>query len=136
MESETSRVGKRSAQSEHAGSVAIAIAQETYIREEVEWNFVEYEDNQHTIDLISKRPVCIYGLLDEGCASGAGTDSSVLQNFNGVFKDPKKHRSYIRPKKSADKCFTVSHYAVRPFTSVFCAPFSPCSLSLRPPTSA
>jgi len=35
----------------------------------------------------------------------------VLQNFNGVFKDPKKHRSYIRPKKSADKCFTVSHYA-------------------------
>jgi len=87
------------------------LEQEMYIREEVEWNFVEYEDNQHTIDLISKRPVCLYGLLDEGCASGAGTDSSVLQNFNGVFKDPKKHKSYIKPKKSADKCFIVSHYA-------------------------
>ena len=87
------------------------LEQETYIREEVDWQFVEYEDNQPTIDLISKRPVCIYGLLDEGCSSGAGTDSSVLSNFNGVFKDPKKHKSYIRPKKSADKCFIVSHYA-------------------------
>ena len=45
------------------------LEQETYIREEVDWQFVEYEDNQHTIDLISKRPVCLYGLLDEGCAS-------------------------------------------------------------------
>ena len=87
------------------------LEQETYIREEVDWQFVEYEDNQPTIDLISKRPVCLYGLLDEGCATGSGTDASVLSNFNGVFKDPKKHKSYIRPKKSADKCFIVNHYA-------------------------
>jgi len=87
------------------------LEQETYIREEVDWQFVEYEDNQPTIDLIAKRPVCIYGLLDEGCSTGSGTDASVLSNFNGVFKDPKKHKSYIKPKKSADKCFCVSHYA-------------------------
>jgi len=87
------------------------LEQETYIREEVDWQFVEYEDNQPTIDLIAKRPVCIYGLLDEGCSTGSGTDSSVLSNFNGVFKDPKKHKAYIKPKKSADKCFCISHYA-------------------------
>ena len=87
------------------------LEQETYIREEVDWQFVEYEDNQPTLDLISKRPMCIYGLLDEGCSSGAGTDSGVLSNFNGVFKDPKKHKAYIRPKKSADKAFIVNHYA-------------------------
>ena len=87
------------------------LEQETYIREEVDWQFVEYEDNQPTLDLIAKRPVCVYGLLDEGCSSGAGTDSSVLSNFNGVFKDPKKHKSYIKPKKSADKCFCIAHYA-------------------------
>merc|ERR1719502_354748 len=87
------------------------LEQETYSREEVDWQFVEYEDNQPTIDLIAKRPVCIYGLLDEGCATGSGTDASVLANYNGVFKDPKKHKSYIKPKKSADKCFCVAHYA-------------------------
>ena len=31
------------------------LEQETYIREEVEWHFVEYEDNQHVLDLIQKR---------------------------------------------------------------------------------
>ena len=62
-------------------------------------------------DLIAKRPVCVYGLLDEGCASGSGTDSAVLSNYNGVFKDPKKHKAYIRPKKSADKSFIIAHYA-------------------------
>lgn len=32
------------------------LEQEVYVREEVEWNFVNYEDNQHVIDLIAKRP--------------------------------------------------------------------------------
>ena len=45
--------------------------QEIYVREEVEWKFVEYEDNQPVIDLISKRPRCILGLLDEGAVSAA-----------------------------------------------------------------
>lgn len=31
--------------------------------------------------------------------------------YAGVFKDPKKHKAYIRPKKSADKCFIIAHYA-------------------------
>jgi len=87
------------------------LEQETYIREEVQWNFIEYEDNQPTIDLISKRPVCILGLLDEGCATGSATDATVILNFHGAFKDPKKHKAYKTPKKSPDKCFVVSHYA-------------------------
>ena len=41
------------------------LEQEIYVKEEVEWNFVSYEDNQHVIDLIAKRPVCILGLLDD-----------------------------------------------------------------------
>ena len=87
------------------------LEQETYIREEVQWNFVEYEDNQPTIDLISKRPVCILGLLDEGCSTGSATDATVILNFHGAFKDPKKHKNFKTPKKSPDKCFVVIHYA-------------------------
>ena len=87
------------------------LEQECYIREEVDWAFVEYEDNQPTLDLISRRPACVFGLLDEACSTGSGTDSGLLSNMNGVFKDPKKHKAYIKPKKSADKAFCVNHYA-------------------------
>jgi len=60
-------------------------AQEVYIKEEVEWNFVAYEDNQPVIDLIAKRPICLLGLLDEQCAVGSGTDAGCLSNFHATF---------------------------------------------------
>lgn len=53
------------------------LEQEVYVREEVEWSFVSYEDNQHVIDLIAKRPLCILGLLDEGDAA------SILERIDG-----------------------------------------------------
>ena len=48
--------------------------------EEVEWHFVEYVDNQHVIDLISKRPLCLFGLLDEASKTGA-TDKTLVQEL-------------------------------------------------------
>ena len=86
------------------------LEQEVYVREEVEWNFVAYEDNQPVLDLIAKRPVCILGLLDEGCATGSGKDSSVLENYHSTFTQA-KYKAYIKPKKSADRTFVLSHYA-------------------------
>ena len=106
---------------------------QVYVREEVQWNFVSYEDNQHVIDLIAKRPICVLGLLDEGCATGSGKvrtdercvasdgalktcyfvvakDSSVLENLHTTFGQP-KYKAYIRPKKSADRSFVLNHYA-------------------------
>ena len=88
------------------------LEQEVYVREEVEWNFVSYEDNQHVIDLIAKRPVCVLGLLDEGSATGSGKDSSVLENCHSTFgQNNQKYKSYIKPKKSADRTFVINHYA-------------------------
>ena len=78
---------------------------------QVDWQFVDYEDNQPTLDLISKRPLCILGMLDEGSGAGAGKDETVLQTFHSTFKDPKKHKAYIIPKKSADRTFVLCHYA-------------------------
>ena len=71
--------------------------------------FVEYEDNQHVLDLIQKRPHCVFGLLDEGCQLGSATDGGVLGNFHGAFD--KKHKAYEKPKKSADRTFVITHYA-------------------------
>ena len=90
------------------------LEQEVYVREEVEWSFVSYEDNQHVIDLIAKRPLCILGLLDEGCTTGSGKDSSVLENCHSTFGSEAKnakYKAYMKPKKASDKTFIVSHYA-------------------------
>jgi hypothetical protein len=88
------------------------LEQEVYVKEEVEWNFVAYEDNQHVIDIVAKRPVCVLGLLDEGCATGSGNDKSVLQNMHQTFGgNVAKYKSYITPKKSADRTFVIEHYA-------------------------
>jgi len=86
------------------------LEQEVYVREEVQWNFVSYEDNQHVIDLIAKRPVCVLGILDEGCATGSGKDQSVLENLHTTFGQP-KYKAYVKPKKSADRSFVIDHYA-------------------------
>ena len=86
------------------------LEQEVYVREEVEWNFVSYEDNQPIIDLISKRPICLLGLLDEGGQTGSGKDSAVLDNFHATFTQA-KYKAYVKPKKSSDRTFVLNHYA-------------------------
>ena len=50
------------------------------------------------------------GLLDEGCQTGSGKDSSVLENLHTTFSQP-KYKSYVKPKKASDKTFCVDHYA-------------------------
>ena len=87
------------------------LEQQTYVREEVEWRFVDYEDNQPTLDLIGKRPLCILGQLDEACTNQAATDASLLQNLHQAFAGKAPVKSYVKPKKSADRTFAVKHYA-------------------------
>lgn len=88
------------------------LEQQTYVQEEVDWNFVDYEDNQHTLDLIAKRPMCILGQLDEACTNQASTDKSLLQNLHSVFGAKKTGaKSYVVPKRSADRTFAIVHYA-------------------------
>jgi myosin heavy subunit len=84
------------------------LEQETYVAEEVDWQFVDYEDNQHVIDLISKRPRCILGQLDEA-GTASTTDTALLQNLHQAFTG--KARAYVKPKRSADRTFAVNHYA-------------------------
>ena len=78
------------------------------MKEEVEWNFVDYQDNQPVLDLIAKRPICILGLLDEGCSTGAGKDDSVLENFHSTFANP-KYKMYEKPNGRGK--FGITHYA-------------------------
>lgn len=52
------------------------LEQEEYIREGIDWTFIEYSDNQPVIDVIESKPIGILNLLDEECRMPKGTDQS------------------------------------------------------------
>ena len=52
------------------------LEQEEYVREEIEWSFIDFHDNQPCIDLIEGR-LGILDLLDEECRVCATQLSSV-----------------------------------------------------------
>ena len=63
------------------------------------------------LDLISKRPRCILGLLDESSQTNS-TDGAFVRGMHDTFTKPEfKGHGYIQPKKDADRTFVVSHYA-------------------------
>ena len=41
--------------------------QEEYSREKINWQMIEFNDNQACLDLINKKPMGIFQLLDEEC---------------------------------------------------------------------
>ncbi|KAJ8606057.1 hypothetical protein MRB53_041212 [Persea americana] len=85
------------------------LEQEEYLREEIDWKFIDFSDNQPCIDLIEGK-LGILSLLDEESRLPMGSDESFVTKLHHNFGTD-KHSFYKKPRfgKSA---FTVCHYAV------------------------
>ncbi|KAK4501342.1 hypothetical protein PRZ48_007150 [Zasmidium cellare] len=85
------------------------LEQEEYLREEIDWKFIDFSDNQPCIDLIEGK-LGILALLDEESRLPMGSDESFVNKLHHNFSQD-KHKFYKKPRfgKSA---FTVCHYAV------------------------
>lgn len=59
------------------------LEQEEYVREEIEWSFIDFHDNQPCIDLIEGR-LGILDLLDEECRVCTAQLSSVITSIEPV----------------------------------------------------
>ena len=59
------------------------------------------------IQLISQRPNCIFGALDEASAIDR-TDKQMLQQFHTQFATRK---SYRKPMRASEESFAINHYA-------------------------
>ncbi|KAF5286073.1 hypothetical protein FQR65_LT12959 [Abscondita terminalis] len=91
--------------------------QEEYFKEGIEWQKVEYFDNQIICDLIEERHKGIISIMDEECLRpGEPTDLTLLEKLNKNFKS---HKHYIDHKKADTKLqkilgreeFRLLHYA-------------------------
>ncbi|CAI0473411.1 unnamed protein product [Linum tenue] len=92
---------------QHFNQHVFKMEQEEYTKEEIEWSYIEFVDNQDVLDLIEKKPGGIISLLDEACMFPKSTHATFAQKLYQTFKNNKR---FIKPKLSRTD-FTILHYA-------------------------
>ncbi|GBM19276.1 Unconventional myosin-XV [Araneus ventricosus] len=90
------------------------LEQQEYAKERIEWQPVNYQDNQPVLNLIAKKPVGILPLLDDESNFPKATDLSFLEkcHYNHALNE-----LYSRPRMSSME-FGVKHYAGQVWYSV------------------
>ncbi|KAL9261568.1 Myosin-17-like protein [Drosera capensis] len=92
---------------QHFNQHVFKMEQEEYTREEINWSYIEFVDNQDVLELIEKKPGGIIALLDEACMFPKSTHETFAQKLYQTFKNNKR---FIKPKLSRTS-FTIDHYA-------------------------
>ncbi|XP_042377974.1 myosin-6-like isoform X3 [Zingiber officinale] len=92
---------------QHFNQHVFKMEQEEYTKEEIDWSYIEFIDNQDILDLIEKKPGGIIALLDEACMLPRSTHETFAEKLYQTFKN---HQRFIKPKFSRSD-FTIRHYA-------------------------
>ena len=85
------------------------LEQEEYVREEIDWTFIDFSDNQPCIDLIEAK-LGILSLLDEESRLPMGSDEQFVTKLHHNFAADKQ-KFYKKPRFGRS-AFTICHYAV------------------------
>ncbi|XP_042388803.1 myosin-6-like [Zingiber officinale] len=92
---------------QHFNQHVFKMEQEEYTKEEIDWSYIEFIDNQDILDLIEKKPGGIIALLDEACMMPRSTHETFAEKLYQTFKN---HQRFTKPKFSRSD-FTIRHYA-------------------------
>ncbi|RDX60565.1 Myosin-12, partial [Mucuna pruriens] len=92
---------------QHFNQHVFKMEQEEYTKEEINWSYVEFVDNQDVLDLIEKKPGGIIALLDEACMFPKSTHETFAQKMYQTYKG---HKRFSKPKLARTD-FTINHYA-------------------------
>ncbi|KAA6411786.1 MAG: myosin MYO2 [Lasallia pustulata] len=85
------------------------LEQEEYLREQIDWTFIDFSDNQPCIDLIEGK-LGVLSLLDEESRLPMGSDEQFVTKLHHNFEGDKQ-KFYKRPRFGKSS-FTVCHYAI------------------------
>ncbi|XP_050206968.1 myosin-6-like [Mercurialis annua] len=92
---------------QHFNQHVFKMEQEEYTKEEINWSYIDFVDNQDILDLIEKKPGGIIALLDEACMFPRSTHETFAQKLYQTFKN---HKRFSKPKLARSD-FTICHYA-------------------------
>ncbi|KAK5574928.1 hypothetical protein RB653_010182 [Dictyostelium firmibasis] len=81
--------------------------QQEYIKEKIDWSYIDFNDNQDTLDLIEKKPICILTLLDEETMFPKATPQTLATK---LYSKMTSHSKFEKPRFSST-AFTINHYA-------------------------
>ncbi|NXY42624.1 MYO7A protein, partial [Ceuthmochares aereus] len=84
------------------------LEQEEYNLENINWQHIEFTDNQDALDMIAIKPMNIISLIDEESKFPKGTDATMLHKLNSQHK---LNTNYIPPKNNYETQFGIIHFA-------------------------
>lgn len=84
------------------------LEQEEYNLEAINWQHIEFVDNQDALDLIAVKQLNIMALIDEESKFPKGTDHTMLAKLH---KTHGNHRNYLKPKSDINTSFGLNHFA-------------------------
>ncbi|KAJ8295745.1 Myosin-2A [Rhodotorula toruloides] len=87
------------------------LEQEEYMREQINWTFIDFADNQPTIDLIEGK-LGVLSLLDEESRMPSGSDSNFVQKLHSTVGAKPENAKVFKKPRFGNNGFTISHYAL------------------------
>lgn len=85
------------------------LEQAEYQREQINWSFVEFPDNQDCLDLIEQKGTGIIAMLDDECRLPKGSDANFAGRLHKALIDHKRFAATAAQKRNGE--FSVKHYA-------------------------
>ncbi|KAL5698271.1 hypothetical protein ACHQM5_029334 [Ranunculus cassubicifolius] len=92
---------------QHFNEHVFKMEQEEYTKEEINWSYIDFVDNQDVLDLIEKKPIGIIALLDEACMFPRSTNATFCTK---LFQCLEMHKR-LQKAKFSETSFGISHYA-------------------------
>ena len=83
--------------------------QKLYEEEKIEWNFIEFPDNQDCLNLIDSNVNSIFSLLNDECKLPRASDAKFGSRLYGLVDI--HDRLYANSKQRRDQEFQINHYA-------------------------
>ena len=84
------------------------LEQRLYTSEGITWDHIQYQNNQHIIDTLERKPLGLFCLIDSECLMRSATDATLLSKIQNSYKNS---NVISKASRFASTEFKVAHYA-------------------------